>query len=111
MESPRRCSRTLRRSGHCCAASRWAAVRSDAEDHPSGGSVAARSGDQQAGAELCRLEIDEVAVALGPPTGCEVIAEAAHRPPLDVRPESRPHRYPATDMLVEVRLGPPPVGL
>src|SRR5688500_15806273 len=52
------------------------------------------SGDKQAKAKLCRLETDEVAVAFGPPTGCEVITEAAHRPLLGVRPDPRPHRYP-----------------
>jgi hypothetical protein len=31
-------------------------------------------------AKLCRVEIDEVTVAFGPPAGCEVITEAAHCP-------------------------------
>ncbi len=41
----------------------------------------AGSGDEQASAKLCCVEIDEVAVAFGPPTGCEVITEAVHCPP------------------------------
>ena len=71
----------------------------------------AGSGDKQASAKLCHLEIDEVAVAFGPPTGCEVITEAVHCPLLGVRPDSGPHRYSATDMIVQVCLGPAPVGL
>jgi hypothetical protein len=51
----------------------------------------AGSGDKEASAKLCRLEIDEVAVAFGPPTSCEVITEAAHCPLLGVRPDSGPH--------------------
>ncbi len=47
----------------------------------------AGSGDKQAKAKLCSAEIDEVAVAFGPPAGCEVITQAAHRPLLDVRPD------------------------
>src|SRR6266508_1170071 len=69
------------------------------------------SGDKQAKAELCRLEIEEVAVASGPPTRCEVITEAAHCPLLGVRPDRGPHRYSATDILVQIGLGPAPVGL
>src|SRR5436190_11822161 len=74
-------------------------------------SLWAGSGDKQAKAKLCRVEIDEVAVAFGPPTRCEVITEAAHCPLLGVRPDAGPHRYSATDALVQVRLGPAPVGL
>src|SRR5919198_6305933 len=37
--------------------------------------------------------------------------EAAHCPLLGVRPDSGPHRYSATDILVQVCLGPAPVGL
>jgi hypothetical protein len=40
--------------------------------------TAAGSGDKQAKAKLCRLEIEEVAVAFGPPTSCKVITLAAH---------------------------------
>src|SRR5438105_11076587 len=72
---------------------------------------AAGSGDEQAKAKLCHLEIDEVAVTFGPPTGCEVITEAAHCPLLGVRPNPGPHRYSATYMIVQVCLGPAPVGL
>jgi hypothetical protein len=36
----------------------------------------AGSGDQQAQAKICRIEIGEVAVAPGPPAGVEVLAEA-----------------------------------
>ena len=68
-------------------------------------------GDKQAKAKLCRVEIEEVAVAFGPPTGCEVITEAAHCPLLGVRPDAGPDRYSATDMFVQVCLGPAPVGL
>ena len=71
----------------------------------------AGSGDKQASAKLCLLEIDEVAVAFGPPAGGEVITEAAHCPLLGVRPDSGPYRYSAADMLVQVCLGPAPVGL
>jgi hypothetical protein len=38
------------------------------------------SGDQQAKAKLCRLEIEEVAVAFGPQTRCEVVTEVAYCP-------------------------------
>src|SRR6266700_7559391 len=56
-------------------------------------SVARRgSGDKQALAKLGRVEIDEVAVAFGPPAGCKVITEAAHCPPLGVPPDSGPDR-------------------
>src|SRR5438105_15953159 len=72
---------------------------------------AAGSGDKQAKAKLCRREIDEVAVAFGPPTGCEVITETAHCPLLGVRPNPGPHRYPPTYLFVQVCLGPAPVGL
>src|SRR5512132_329819 len=70
----------------------------------------AGSGDKQAKTKLCRLEIKEVAVAFGPPTRCEVITEAAHCPLLGVRTDCLPHRYSATDILIQVRLGPAPVG-
>jgi hypothetical protein len=69
------------------------------------------SGDKQAQAKLGRVEIDKVAVAFGPPAGCEVMTEAVHCPLLGVRPDSRPDRYSAADMLVQVCLGPAPVGL
>jgi len=36
----------------------------------------AGSGDKQTLAKLRRAEIDEVAVAFGPPAGCEVVTEA-----------------------------------
>src|SRR5712692_7580939 len=72
---------------------------------------AAGSGDKHAKAKLCRLEIDEVAVTFGPPTGCEVITEAAHCPLLGVQPNPGPHRYSATYMIVQVCLGPAPVRL
>src|ERR1700722_3186182 len=71
----------------------------------------ASSRDQQAKAELCRFEIEEVAVSFGPPARCQVIAEAAHGPLLGVRPDSRPYRHSATDIVVQVRLGTTPVGL
>src|SRR5262249_43035868 len=69
------------------------------------------SGDKQAVAKLGRVELDEVAVAFGPPAGCEVITEAAHCPLLGVRPDSGPDRHSAADMLVQIRLGPAPVGV
>src|SRR5260370_39601179 len=71
----------------------------------------AGSSDKQAKAKVRHFEIEEVAVAFGPPTGCEVITEAAHCPLLGVRPDCGPHRYSATDMIVQVCLGPAPVGL
>ncbi len=69
------------------------------------------SGYEQAKAKLRCIESDEVAVAFGPPTRCEVITEAAHCPLLGLRPDSGPHRYSPTDMIVQVGLGPAPVGL
>src|SRR5215472_18869115 len=69
------------------------------------------SGDKQAKAKLRGVEIDDVAVAFGPPARCEVMTEAAHCPPLGLRPDFGPHRYSATDILVQVCLGPAPVGL
>src|SRR5580658_11081547 len=62
----------------------------------------AGSGNKQATVKLCCVEIGEVAVAFGPPAGCEVITQAAHGPLLDVRTDSRPDRHSAADMLVEV---------
>ena len=64
--------------------------------------IAARSGDKEAKAKLCRLEIEEVTVTPGPPAGCEVITQAVHCPLLGLRPDSGPHRYSATDILVQV---------
>src|ERR1022692_2143302 len=103
--SPCRAGRPCRqvrpvRPGHCAwfRAAKW---------YP----AVAGSGDKQASAKLWRLEIDEVAVAFGPPTGCEVITETVHCPLLGVRPDSGPDRYSAADMLVEVCLGSAPVGL
>ena len=58
-----------------------------------------------------RVEIDEVAVALGPAAGCEVRAEAMHCPLLGVRADPGPDRHAATDMLDQVCLGPAPVGV
>lgn len=52
------------------------------------------SGYEQAGAEICRVEVGEVAVAYGPPAGVEVVAEASHRPLLGLR--SDPPRMSAT---------------
>jgi hypothetical protein len=52
----------------------------------------AGSGDKQTLAKLCRVEVNEVAVAFGPPAGCEVITEAVHCPLLGVRPDSGPDR-------------------
>ena len=49
------------------------------------------SGHEQAQAELCLVEAGQVAVVLGPPPRGEVIAEAAHRPLLGLRPDPRPH--------------------
>ena len=42
------------------------------------------SADEQAKAKVGRVEIDDVAVALGPPAGGEVVAEVAHRPPRSI---------------------------
>src|ERR1700677_3523366 len=71
---------------------------------------AAGSGDKQATVKLCRVETEDVAVSFGPPAGCEIITQAAHRPLLSVRPDFGPDRDPATDMIVQVGLGPAPVG-
>src|SRR5580658_10383103 len=71
----------------------------------------AGSGDKQAQAKLCRVEIGKVAVAFGPPAGCEVVTETVHCPLLGVRPDSGPGRYSAADMFVQVCLGPAPEGL
>jgi hypothetical protein len=50
----------------------------------------AGSGDKQTQPKLCRVEINEFAVAFDPPAGCEVITEAVHCPRLGVRPDSGP---------------------
>ena len=50
-------------------------------------------------------------VAFGPPSRDKVIPEAAHCPLLGLRPDSDPRRYPPTHMIVQVCLGPAPVGL
>lgn len=60
------------------------------------------SDDKQAKAKLCRVEFEEVAVALGPPARREIITMGAHCPLLGLRPDSSPHRYSVTDTLVEV---------
>jgi hypothetical protein len=52
----------------------------------------AGSGDKQAKAKLCRLEIEEVAVAFGPSTSCKVITEAAHCPLLSFPSDCWPTR-------------------
>jgi hypothetical protein len=49
------------------------------------------SGDKQAKAELRCLQIDEGAVACGPPTGCEVLSKAAHCALLGVPSNPGPH--------------------
>src|SRR5262249_59129303 len=69
------------------------------------------SGYEQAKAKLRCIESDEVAVAFGPPARDKVIAEAAHCPLLGLWPDSGPHRYSATYMIVQVCFGPAPVGL
>ena len=61
--------------------------------------------------KLCCVEVEEVAVAIGPPPGCEVITEAARCPLLAVRPDPGPDRHSSTDTIVEVRLRPAPIGL
>src|SRR5258705_12194939 len=62
------------------------------------------SGDEQAKAELCRLESDEVAVSFRPAARGEVITEAAYRSLLGIRSDSGPHRYSATNMIVQICL-------
>src|SRR5579875_1163276 len=69
------------------------------------------SGYEQAKAELRRVKIDDVAIAFGPPAGREIRTEDTHGPLLGVRPHPGPHRYSAPDMIVQIRLGPAPVGL
>jgi hypothetical protein len=69
------------------------------------------SGYEQAQAELCLVKPGEVAVALSPPPRGEVIAEAAHRPLLGLRPDARPHRTGPAHMLLQVCLGAAPVRL
>jgi riboflavin biosynthesis pyrimidine reductase len=73
--------------------------------------TAAGSRDEQAKAKLCRFESEELAVAFGPPAADKVITETAHCPLLGLRPDSGPHRYPATYPIVQVCPGPAPVGL
>ena len=69
------------------------------------------SGDKQAEAELCLLETDKVAVTFGPPTGCEVITERPHCPLFGVWSNLGPDRNSATYTIIEVCLGPTPIGL
>ena len=57
------------------------------------------SGDEESKAELGRVEIEKVVVALGPPARCDVIAESAHCSLLGVRADGGPHRDPSTDLL------------
>jgi hypothetical protein len=71
----------------------------------------AGSSDEQAKAKVRHFEIKEFAVTFGPPTRSEVITETSHCPLLDFRPNSGPHRYAATNVLVKVRLRPTPVRL
>src|SRR4051812_31123731 len=72
---------------------------------------AGKSGDQQAGTELCSVQVEEISVPLGPPTRVQVGAEAVHHPLLDVRADGCPDRDAAANALVQVGLGSPPVRL
>src|SRR5918994_1005819 len=69
------------------------------------------SGDDQAKAKFGGVESQQVVVAFGPPAGCEVSAETAHRSVLGVWPDGGPHRDPSTDLLVQVCLWAAPVSL
>src|SRR4051812_5498065 len=66
---------------------------------------------EQAEAEICRVEVGEVAVALGPPAGVEVVAEASYRPLLGLRPHPRPHRHRTAHVILQIRLRSAPVRL
>jgi len=59
--------------------------------HP-GGSSSIEPGScyEQAESELGRVQVGELAVALGPPAGGEVVAEAAHCPLLGSGPDPGP---------------------
>jgi hypothetical protein len=50
------------------------------------------SGDDQTKTKFGCVAIEQVTVAFGPPAGCDVVAETAHRSLRGVLPNSRPHR-------------------
>jgi hypothetical protein len=60
----------------------------------------AGSRDKQTQAKLCGAKAAEVAVALGPAAGREVMTEAAHCPLLGIGTDPGPDRHAAADMLV-----------
>src|ERR1041384_5599659 len=68
------------------------------------------SGNKQVQAKLGCVEIKEFAVAFGPPTRCQIITKAAYCPLLNLRPNFGKQRYSTADMLIQICLGPPPVG-
>src|SRR3954453_22011727 len=69
------------------------------------------SGDQETSAQLRSVEIEELVVALGPPTRSQVGTQSVHPPLPGGRADGVPDRDPATDVVVQVRFGPAPVGL
>src|SRR5215470_19614613 len=69
------------------------------------------SGDEQAGAEVGRIEAHELLVALDPPSRGEVGSQGPHRPVLGRRPDPAPHRRPAADLMQQIGLWAPPVGV
>src|SRR5271167_570664 len=71
----------------------------------------ADSGDEEPKPDICHLEVAKLAVALGPATRGEVVTEASHRPVFAAWNECVPQRDSTADALIEIGLGPAPVGL
>src|ERR1700761_828391 len=65
---------------------------------------------EQAQAKVRCVQGQKVAIALGPSPRSKIGPESAYRALLDLRPHSRPHGKSATHLIVQIRLGPAPVG-
>ncbi|MGH3161549.1 MAG: serine hydrolase domain-containing protein, partial [Streptosporangiaceae bacterium] len=72
--------------------------------------LAGLSGDEEPAADVDLVQVEQFGVALGPPARFQVGPQVAYHAFLDGPADHVPHRYRAPDLLVEVRLRPPPVG-
>jgi CubicO group peptidase (beta-lactamase class C family) len=72
--------------------------------------LAGRSGDKEPAADVDLVQVEQFRVALGPPARFQVGPQVAYHAFLDGPADPVPDRYRAPDLLVEVRLRPPPVG-
>ena len=84
----------------------WRRALWDASDS----AIMALSGDKEPAAEVNLVQVEQFLIALGPPARFQVGAQVAYHSLLNCRADRVPHRYCAPDLLVQVRLRPPPVG-